>query len=72
MSKQKIDRSFQDEAYLTIDAVCKEFRRRLKQHAVESGSANISAEQIIAAAKTVTDSDWLEGFQTNEQINKAA
>jgi len=72
MSEQTINRSFEDDAYLAIDAVCKEFRRRLKQHVVESGSTNISAEQVVAAAKTIIDSDWLEGFRTNEQISKAA
>ncbi len=60
MSKQTIDRSVQDNACLAMDAVCKEFRRRLKQHVVESGSTSIFAAQVVAAAKTVTDSGWLD------------
>ena len=72
MSKNTTDRTFEDEAYCAVDAVCNEFRRRLKQRILESGSSTISAEQVFSAVKDVLDDEWLKGFWTNGQINKAA
>lgn len=72
MSKKTTDRTFEDGAHRAIDAVCNEFRRRLKKHLVDSENDSITAEQVFSAAQTVTDSNWLAGFRINEQINKAA
>ncbi len=67
------EHAFEPEAYQAMNSICDEFRRRIKRSLLESNADGVvTVDAVLATAQFVSDSDWLEGFRTNEQTYKAA
>ena len=71
MSRESEDQLYDADAYRALNAVCDEFRRRLKRRVLKLSDNVVTANSVYVAAKFVTDSSWLEEFQADEQKNKA-
>ena len=64
--------AFQKDAYQMLNAVCGEFRRRVKQRLLQSTDGCVTTVEVLDAANSICESQWLETFQDNEQSKKAA
>jgi len=69
--------NFSRESLQVLNNLCDEFRRQLKQSALESGNSDaiVSVGDLLASAQSTCDSDWLFKFREtlhDERTRQAA